>query len=74
MTALLTFEAVARYKSITLAAGELERAQGAVSRQVTLLEERLGIRLFFRERNRNIPIAGHRSNTVVSTSDAGAAA
>ena len=52
MAALLTFEAVARYNSITLAADELGRTQGAVSRQVTLLEERLGIRLFFRERNR----------------------
>lgn len=51
MAALLAFDAVARYQSITLAADELSRTQSAVSRQITLLEDRLGIQLFFRERN-----------------------
>jgi len=50
-TALLTaFEAAARRGSITLAAGELSLTQSAVSRQIKLLEEQLGVTLFARER------------------------
>ncbi len=43
-----TFEAVARHRSFTLAAGELCLTQSAVSRQIKTLEEALGVRLFRR--------------------------
>lgn len=43
-----TFEAVARHRSFTLAAGELCLTQGAVSRQIRTLEEELDLRLFNR--------------------------
>jgi LysR family transcriptional regulator, glycine cleavage system transcriptional activator len=43
-----TFEAVARHRSFTLAAGELCLTQSAVSRQVKALEDALGLRLFRR--------------------------
>ncbi|MBW5438486.1 LysR family transcriptional regulator [Bradyrhizobium canariense] len=50
-TALLTaFEAAARRGSITLAARELSLTQSAVSRQIKLLEQQLGVTLFARER------------------------
>jgi DNA-binding transcriptional LysR family regulator len=48
MTALVEFEAVARLDSFTIAAKELGVTQAAVSRQVKLLEETLGVRLFHR--------------------------
>ncbi|WP_169708839.1 LysR substrate-binding domain-containing protein [Trinickia terrae] len=48
MTALVEFEAVARLSSFTVAADELGVTQAAVSRQVRLLEETLGVRLFHR--------------------------
>jgi DNA-binding transcriptional LysR family regulator len=48
LTALVEFEAVARLSSFTLAANELGVTQAAVSRQVRLLEESLGVRLFHR--------------------------
>lgn len=48
MTAILEFEAVARLSSFTLAAHELGVTQAAVSHQVRLLEETLGVRLFDR--------------------------
>lgn len=43
-----TFEAVARHRSFTFAAGELCLTQSAVSRQIRTLEEALGLRLFRR--------------------------
>lgn len=43
-----TFEAVARHRSFTLAAGELCLTQSAVSRQVKTLEDALALRLFRR--------------------------
>ncbi len=43
-----TFEAVARHRSFTLAAGELCLTQSAVSRQIKTLEDALGLRLFRR--------------------------
>lgn len=43
-----TFEAVARHRSFTLAAGELCLTQSAVSRQIKTLEEALSLRLFRR--------------------------
>jgi LysR family transcriptional regulator, glycine cleavage system transcriptional activator len=45
---LHTFEAVARHRSFTLAAGELFLTQSAVSRQIKALEDALGLRLFRR--------------------------
>lgn len=49
LTALRTFEAAARHGSFTQAAEELHVTQGAVSRQVQALEDRIGVALF--ERN-----------------------
>jgi LysR family glycine cleavage system transcriptional activator len=48
LTALRTFEAAARHSSFTRAAEELHVTQGAVSRQVQALEDRLGVVLFDR--------------------------
>jgi DNA-binding transcriptional LysR family regulator len=48
VNALVEFEAVARLSSFTLAAHELGVTQAAVSRQVKVLEETLGSRLFHR--------------------------
>jgi LysR family transcriptional regulator, glycine cleavage system transcriptional activator len=44
------FESAARHLNFTRAAEELFLTQSAVSRQVQVLEERLGVRLFLRER------------------------
>lgn len=49
---LVAFEAAARLKSFTLAGNELGLTQPAVSQQVRLLEDRLGIALFSRSNNR----------------------
>lgn len=45
---LTGFEAVARHRSFTAAAGELHVTQGAVSKQIRTLEEALGLVLFDR--------------------------
>ena len=50
---LHTFESVARHLSFTLAAKELFVTQAAVSHQIKVLEEYLGVKLFLRE-NRKI--------------------
>ena len=50
LNALRTFECVARHKSFTKAADKLYVSQSAVSRQITLIEEYLGIEFFKRER------------------------
>lgn len=52
MTALRAFEAAARLGSFTLAADELFVTQGAVSRQIRLLEDLLNVRLFERAQQR----------------------
>jgi LysR family glycine cleavage system transcriptional activator len=49
--ALVCFEAAARHESYTRAAQELALTQGAVSRQITTLEEFLGVVLFRRTRH-----------------------
>lgn len=49
LTALLAFDAALRHRSFTRAGRELGRTQGAVSRQIALLEEQLGRPLFHRE-------------------------
>ncbi|MGH6908848.1 MAG: LysR substrate-binding domain-containing protein [Phenylobacterium sp.] len=50
--ALRAFEAAARHLNFTRAAEELCVTQGAVSRHIIGLEERLGAKLFFRDRRR----------------------
>lgn len=47
-SALAAFEAVARLGSFSAAAIELSLTQGAISRQIAILEEQLGVRLFHR--------------------------
>lgn len=49
LNALRAFEAAARFNSISQAADELHVTHGAVSRQVRLLEEHLGVALFSKE-------------------------
>lgn len=46
--ALIAFETAAKYESFTKAADELAVTQSAISRQITALEEQLGIKLFRR--------------------------
>jgi LysR family glycine cleavage system transcriptional activator len=55
LNALRAFEAAARHLSITVAADELHVTPGAVSRQIRMLEEVLGIQLLHR---------GHRQITL----------
>lgn len=49
---LIAFECAARHLSFTRAAEELHLTQGAVSKQVRQLEDRLGVELFRRVRQR----------------------
>ena len=56
ISALAAFEAVARLGSFTAAARELDLTQGAISRQVSLLEEQFGRRLFERD-SRNVRLS-----------------
>lgn len=51
LQALACFEAAARHESYTRAAQELALTQGAVSRQITALEDFLGVPLFRRTRH-----------------------
>ena len=46
------FEAAARHENFTAAANELGMTQAAVSYQIKVLEERLGVPLFRREKSR----------------------
>ena len=52
INALTAFEAAARHASITRAANELALTESAVSRQISLLEEQLDVRLFNRIKKR----------------------
>jgi LysR family glycine cleavage system transcriptional activator len=52
LSAVRVFEAAARHQNFTTAATELGMTQAAVSYQIKLLEERIGIALFRRERGR----------------------
>ncbi|MEO1244227.1 MAG: LysR substrate-binding domain-containing protein [Pseudomonadota bacterium] len=49
LNAIRYFEAAARYQSFRRAADELGVTQGAVSKQVALLEDTIGVRLFERD-------------------------
>ena len=64
---LRAFEAAARLESFTAAAGELCLTQGAVSRQIRTLEERLRVPLFDRgDRGVRLTLAGRRYYDVVA--------
>ena len=52
LTAVRVFESAARHENFTKAAAELGMTQAAVSYQIKLLEERLNVPLFKRERRR----------------------
>lgn len=61
LNALRAFEAAARLQSISRAADELHVTHGAVSRQVRLLEEELGVSLFSKDgRGVKLTDAGQR--------------
>jgi LysR family glycine cleavage system transcriptional activator len=53
LASVRVFEAAARHENFTLAAGELGMTQAAVSYQIRLLEERLGLPLFVRSKRRS---------------------
>jgi len=50
--ALIAFEAAARYQSFSRAAEELTLTEGAISRQIAVLEDYLGVQLFHRVKKR----------------------
>ena len=52
LSAVRVFEAAARHENFTSAAAELGMTQAAVSYQIKMLEERLGLPLFRREKKR----------------------
>lgn len=60
LNALRTFEAAARLQSVSSAAAELHVTHGAVSRQLRLLEEELGLDLFERDGRGIRPTAAGR--------------
>lgn len=68
LAAVRVFEAAARHQSFTQAASELGMTQAAVSYQVKLLEQRLGVPLFLRA-NRRVQLteAGRRAAALVTT-------
>ena len=69
LTALPAFEASARHLSFTRAAEELFVSQAAVSRQIRVLEEQLGTKLFQRFHRRiQLTDAGQRFQHAVSVS------
>lgn len=65
--ALVVFEATARHLSFTRAAEELHLTQAAVSRQIGLLEQNLGVLLFNREKRAvNLTPEGRRLKRTVA--------
>jgi len=52
LTALRAFEVAARHRSLRLACEEMNLTAGAISQQVRILEERLGVQLFDRTSGR----------------------
>jgi LysR family glycine cleavage system transcriptional activator len=74
LAAVRVFEAAARHENFTVAAGELGMTQAAVSYQIRLLEERLGVPLFLRSKRRvTLTDAGRRVAAPVSVALAGIA-
>jgi len=55
LATLQAFEAAVRHQSYTRAAQELALTHGAISHHIASLEERLGLKLFERSRNRMVP-------------------
>ena len=51
-SALLAFESASRHQSFTSAAADLSLTESAISRQITALEEQLGVKLFNRIKKR----------------------
>lgn len=69
LAAVRVFEAAARHENFTRAAEELGMTQAAVSYQLKLLEERIGVPLFRREKKRVILTdAGARAAATISRS------
>jgi LysR family glycine cleavage system transcriptional activator len=67
LSSVRVFEAAARHENFTRAACELGMTQAAVSYQIRLLEERLGLALFLRDRKRvRLSDAGRRIAPVVA--------
>ncbi|MFJ4348405.1 LysR substrate-binding domain-containing protein [Pseudomonas sp. NPDC089401] len=67
MTALLQFESVARLNSFTLAGKELGVSQAAVSKQIKVLEDNVGVQLFQRmHRNIYLTEAGETLFAIIS--------
>lgn len=67
LAAVRVFEAAARHASFTQAAAELGMTQAAVSYQIKLLEQRLGVPLFLRARRRvTLSEAGRRAAALVT--------
>jgi len=68
LAAVRVFEAAARHENFTAAANELGMTQAAVSYQIQLLEERLGVPLFARVRRRvQLTDAGRKAAPLVSS-------
>ncbi|SDI54420.1 LysR substrate-binding domain-containing protein [Alloyangia pacifica] len=67
LSALAAFEAAAKYSSFTKAAEELNLTQSGVSRQVSALEDFLGVRLFDRFGPRLVLTAAGRSYSAALT-------
>ncbi|MCP8462530.1 LysR family transcriptional regulator [Pseudomonas sp. ZM23] len=69
LNALRAFEAAARLRGVSQAAEELSVTHGAVSRQIRLLEEELGVTLFVKDgRGVKLTDAGQRLSEVASDS------
>jgi LysR family glycine cleavage system transcriptional activator len=67
LPAIRVFEAAARHENFTSAAAELGMTQAAVSYQIRLLEERLGVPLFIRSKRRvTLSDAGRKAAPLVS--------
>src|SRR4028119_741605 len=67
LSAVKVFEAAARHENFTRAAAELGMTQAAVSYQIRILEERLGVPLFLRSKGRvTLSEAGRRAAPLVS--------
>ncbi|MBD9514921.1 MULTISPECIES: LysR family transcriptional regulator [unclassified Pseudomonas] len=69
LNALRAFEAAARLRGMSAAADELSVTHGAISRQIRLLEDELGVTLFIKEgRGVKLTDAGVRLSEVASDS------
>ena len=68
LSAVRVFESASRLENFTAAAADLGMTQAAVSYQIRLLEERLGLSLFAREKGRvSLTDAGRRIAPMVSS-------